>query len=65
MIESLVLEKVIDPTMIIVIQIWESRERYQAWRRSPDRAKLLAGGRGLGVREPSLLYRVLEYDVAR
>ena len=60
MVESLVMEKAVDPQVLVVIQIWQSDERYQAWQRSAERAAVIAEGRRLRVREPGLLYRVIE-----
>ncbi len=64
MVDSFVLEKVIDPLIIFVMQIWQSEEHYERWRQSAERNKLLGSGRGFRVREPGLRYRVLEHERA-
>lgn len=60
MVDSYVMEKVIDPQIIFVIQVWESEEHYERWRQCPERARILSVASGLRVREPGLRYRVLE-----
>lgn len=58
--DSLIMEKAIDPEVILVIQIWDDVERYEAWSKSQERSKVMAEGRHLRVREPTVMYRVLE-----
>jgi len=33
---------IIDPSETLLIQVWESREAYEAWRKSEEREKLVA-----------------------
>ncbi len=64
MLDSIIMEKVVDPRVLVLVEIWESEERYEGWRTSPARSKVMAEGRQWRVREPGLRYRVLDPEKA-
>ncbi len=48
-----------DPNEYMFIQVWESREAYELWKRSEDRAALAKERQSLLAHEPILFYEVL------
>ncbi len=48
-----------DPNEYLFIQIWESKEAYEKWRNSEERAALAKERQALLAHEPILFYEVL------
>jgi quinol monooxygenase YgiN len=48
-----------DPKEFLFIQIWESKESYDKWRSSEERAALAKERQALLAHEPILFYEVL------
>lgn len=57
--QQLIMRKPYDPSVYMVIQIWESAEVYNRWKTSEERDKALEQGRRLRVREPSVTYELV------
>lgn len=48
-----------DPNEYLFIQVWESRQAYDQWRRSEERAALAKERQAFLAHEPILFYEVL------
>ncbi len=59
LVQQLILRKNVDPSVHLIIQIWESEEAYQRWLKSEDRARVWAEERKLRAREPTVTFTVL------
>jgi heme-degrading monooxygenase HmoA len=57
--QQLILKGAVDRSAYLLVQVWESREAYQAWRRSPERADLSRQGQRFVLYDPSDLYDVM------
>ncbi|MCL5291837.1 MAG: hypothetical protein M1548_04810 [Actinobacteria bacterium] len=57
--QQLIMRKSFDPSVTMVVQIWESLDAYNSWKKSQERAESLEAGRKLRVREPSVVYELV------
>ncbi|MBI2864145.1 MAG: hypothetical protein HYX94_06235 [Chloroflexi bacterium] len=57
--EQIILRKSYDPSVYMVVQIWESLDAYNKWKNSEERGHSLEEGRRFRVREPSVIYEVV------
>ncbi|MCL5960415.1 MAG: antibiotic biosynthesis monooxygenase [Chloroflexi bacterium] len=48
-----------DPHEYMFVQVWESRDAYNRWSKSPERAALAEERKTLFAHEPILYYQVL------
>jgi heme-degrading monooxygenase HmoA len=53
------LRSCVDPSLRILIQHWESREAYDRWKASEDRAKLMAEAGRVVLSDRTTIYEVL------
>ncbi len=57
--QQLIMRKPYDPSVYMVVQVWDSEDAYKKWKTSEERAKGLEQGRRLRVREPSVIYELV------
>ncbi len=57
--EQIILRKSYDPSVYMVVQVWESMDAYTKWKNSEERSQSLEEGRRFRVREPSVVYEVV------
>lgn len=57
--QQLILKGAADRSFYMLVQLWESMEAYQAWRRSPERAQLAREGQRFVLYDPSDLFEML------
>ncbi|MBI4507817.1 MAG: antibiotic biosynthesis monooxygenase [Chloroflexi bacterium] len=57
--QQLILKGAVDRSAYMLVQVWESMDAYQAWRRSPERARLSREGQRFVLYDPSDLYDLM------
>ncbi|MDO8673487.1 MAG: antibiotic biosynthesis monooxygenase [Dehalococcoidia bacterium] len=57
--DQIIMRKSYDPSVYLVVQIWESMDAYTRWKNSKERGRSLEEGRKFRVREPSVVYEVV------
>ncbi len=56
---QVVARSVTDPNEYMFVQVWGSKEAYNRWSKSPERAALAQERKNLFAHEPILYYQVL------
>ena len=56
---QMLLRSLVDPSEYRLVQVWNSRQAYDAWRRTPERERLAAERNRLMTSEPAHTYEVL------
>ena len=59
LIQQLIVRRTYDPSVYMIIQVWESQAAYNSWKNSEERVRSLEEGRRFRVREPSVIYELV------